>query len=275
MSTTEVAVPQTLSAYVIISLYAVAVDASASEPGGPERVQSVVLRQRSAVDVVLHEIRRSILTGDLPPGQPFTVPALTARLGVSHVPVREALRQLEAQGLVVLSPSRSAVVAPLEPGDLRQIYRLRMRLEPELAARSAEQRGEHEIIAFDALVGAAFNPAQSEDDHWDMHRRFHAALIRPAAGLWDFRMLTPLWDAAERYTRLFFDPVGASPTTRNARRQAHDRLISAASSRDAERVQAELHRHLEINLAHTLQAMEAMASSESPRWPSRAETTTY
>ncbi len=62
------------------------------------QVQSVVGRQKSAVDLVLHEIRRSILSGDLPPGQPFTVPALTERLGVSHVPVREALRKGQGQG---------------------------------------------------------------------------------------------------------------------------------------------------------------------------------
>ncbi len=62
------------------------------------QVQSVVGRQKSAVDLVLHEIRRSILSGDLPPGQPFTVPALTERLGVSHVPVREALRKRQGQG---------------------------------------------------------------------------------------------------------------------------------------------------------------------------------
>ena len=73
-------------------------------------VQSVASRKASAVDLVLHEIRRSILRGELPPGQPFTVPALTEQLGVSHVPVREALRQLEAQGLIVLSPSRSAAL---------------------------------------------------------------------------------------------------------------------------------------------------------------------
>ena len=62
------------------------------------QVQSVVDRQQSAVDLVLHEIRRSILSGDLPPGQPFTVPALTERLGVSHVPVREALRKGQGPG---------------------------------------------------------------------------------------------------------------------------------------------------------------------------------
>jgi DNA-binding GntR family transcriptional regulator len=229
----------------------------------PDRqtVQSVVGRQKSAVDLVLHEIRRSILNGDLPPGEPFTVPALTARLGVSHVPVREALRQLEAQGLIVLSPSRSAVVTPLEPEDLCSIYRLRLRLEPELAGQSAEQRTQEEIADFDHLVRNAFRGQLPEEGHWDMHRRFHAALIAPAAAAWDFRLLKPLWDATERYTRLVFDPVIASADAWQKRENAHDRLIAAAKSRNPERVRGELQRHLETNLAQTLEALQSMVKA--------------
>ena len=56
---------------------------------------------------------------------------------------------------------------------------------------------------------AAFETALPEDDHWDMHRKFHSALVSPAAGAWDFRLLTSLWDDAERYTRL--PPPRAQP----------------------------------------------------------------
>jgi len=234
-------------------------------PGRP-LVQSVASRQKSAVDLVLHEIRRAILTGDLPPGKPFTVPALTARLGVSHVPVREALRQLEAQGLIVLSPSRSAIVTPLDPEDLQAIYRLRLRLEPELAAQSAVRRTQDEITEFDHLVRTAFSAELAEDEHWDIHRKFHTALITPAAAAWDFRLLTPLWDAAERYTRLVFDPVMASADVRQARERSHDRLTAAANSRDPEQVRDGLRRHLESNVTQTLSALNAMARTESTAW---------
>ena len=235
-------------------------------PLDDRKVRSVVGRQKSAVDLVLHEIRRSILTGDLPPGQPFTVPALTERLGVSHVPVREALRQLEAQGLVVLNRSRSAIVTPLDPDDLRSIYRLRLRLEPELAAHSAIQRSQSEITEFEDLIHAAFDTALGEDSHWEMHRRFHAALISPAAQAWDLRLLAPLWDAAERYTRLVFDPVEAPAETTATREHAHDKLVAAARSKDPDQVRAELRRHLETNLESTLNAMLSITASERPSW---------
>lgn len=235
-------------------------------PLSHRKVRSVVGRQKSAVDVVLHEIRRSILTGDLPPGQPFTVPALTERLGVSHVPVREALRQLEAQGLVTLNRSRSAIVTPLEPDDLRSIYRLRLRLEPELAAQSATQRSQSEITEFENLIHAAFDTTLGEDSHWEMHRKFHAALISPAAQAWDLRLLAPLWYGAERYTRLVFDPVEASAETTVAREHAHVKLIAAARSKDPTQVRDELSQHLETNLASTLDTLLLITASETPSW---------
>lgn len=227
------------------------------EDAGPRGVRSVAARKASAVDLVLHEIRRSILRGELPPGQPFTVPALTEQLGVSHVPVREALRQLEAQGLIVLSPSRSAMVTPLDPDDLRAIYRLRLTVEPELAALSAPDRTDSEIADLDAMVRATFGDVLGEA-FWEPHRAFHAALIEPAASAWDRRMLAPLWDASERYTRLVFDPLEAPESFAAHRAHAHDELVDAARTREPERLRAAVAEHLENNLATMLAAMSRL-----------------
>jgi DNA-binding GntR family transcriptional regulator len=226
--------------------------------GGDSRgVRSVASRKASAVDLVLHEIRRSILSGELPPGRPFTVPALTEQLGVSHVPVREALRQLEAQGLITLSPSRSAIVTPLDADDLRAIYRLRITVEPELAALSAPGRTDAEVDELDRLVRETFGDVLGEA-FWAPHRAFHAAMIEPAASGWDRRLLAPLWDASERYTRLVFDPVDAPESFAAHRAHAHDELVDAARSRDPERVRAAVREHLENNLATMLRGMSAL-----------------
>ena len=217
-------------------------------------VRSVASRKASAVDLVLHEIRRSILSGELPPGRPFTVPTLTEQLGVSHVPVREALRQLEAQGLVTLSPSRSATVTALDPDDLRAIYRLRITVEPELAALSAPERTDVQIEELDGMVRATFHHVLNEA-FWAPHRAFHATLIEPAASDWDRRMLAPLWDASERYTRLVFDPVEAPDSFAAHRAHAHDELVDAARSREPAQVRDAVRQHLEDNLAMMLEAM--------------------
>lgn len=229
-----------------------------SSTGGDARgVRSVAARKASAVDLVLHEIRRSILSGELPPGRPFTVPALTEQLGVSHVPVREALRQLEAQGLITLSPSRSAIVTPLDAADLRAIYRLRITVEPELAALSAPGRTDAEIDELDGMVRATFGDVLGEA-FWAPHRAFHAAMIEPAASDWDRRMLVPLWDASERYTRLVFDPMDAPESFAAHRAHAHEELVDAARSRVPERVRVAVRGHLEDNLATMLEGLHTL-----------------
>ena len=73
----------------------------------------------SAVNRVTAEIRRAVLSGALAPGQSFSIAELSSQLGVSHIPVREALQHLSAQGLIVMRPGRSAMVSPLSREELR------------------------------------------------------------------------------------------------------------------------------------------------------------
>ena len=101
------------------------------------QVRSVAGANSSAVDLVTSEIRRAVLTGALPAGEQFSIRDLAAQLGVSHIPIREALRRLESQGLIVLRQARSASVAPLSTSDLEAIYRLRYLIELPLAGASA------------------------------------------------------------------------------------------------------------------------------------------
>ena len=89
----------------------------------------------TAAEQVTKEIRRAILSGALRPEQEFSLRAIAAQLNVSFIPVREALRALEFEGLVISRPGRSAMVAPLSAEDLHSIYRLRRQIEPEIAAR--------------------------------------------------------------------------------------------------------------------------------------------
>src|SRR5579872_5644586 len=94
------------------------------------------IETRSVSEQVTNEIRRSILAGTLPPGQSLSLRGLAEQLDVSFIPVRDALRVLEAEGLLVNPPGRSARVAPLDLGEFHAIYRVRRLLEPDLARRS-------------------------------------------------------------------------------------------------------------------------------------------
>lgn len=96
-----------------------------------------VLGIRRVQDDVARVLRHWILDGTLAPGMRLPVADLAERLGVSPMPVREAIRQLEASGLVATAPHRGAWVARLDPREVEELYDVRIILEPEAARRSA------------------------------------------------------------------------------------------------------------------------------------------
>ena len=90
-------------------------------------------------DVVFNTLRQAILRGELKPGERLMEIALSQRLGVSRTPVREAIRMLEQEGLVIMIPRKGAQVAEISEKDLKDVLEVRLGLE-ELAVRIACQR---------------------------------------------------------------------------------------------------------------------------------------
>lgn len=193
----------------------------------PRRLRAVGGAQ-SAVDRVASEIRRSVLDGTLPAGSTFTVAGLSTQLEVSHIPVREALRRLEAQGLVTLRPGRSAMVNPLDRDELRTIFRLRKLLESDLATRACAGLESQDLDRAEELLAAYIDRARPADEVWDIHRKFHLALFRPALTDWDSRLLNQLWQACDRYTRVVYETYGLDDEEWRRRESAHRALIEAA-----------------------------------------------
>jgi DNA-binding GntR family transcriptional regulator len=208
-------------------------------------VRSVASSNSSAVDLVTAEIRRAVLTGTLAPGEQFSIRDLAEQLGVSHIPIREALRRLESQGLILLPQARSASVAPLSVADLEAIYRLRYVVELPLAGASVGQRDVSELARLDDLLELSRNI--DPDVAWQAHYDFHEALVHPAANEWDGRILHTLWFAAERYTHLVFDPTQITDVERKRRYETHRLLRDAALGGDADAMAQALHDHLVVN----------------------------
>lgn len=201
----------------------------------------------SVVDQVTKEIRRSILSGSLKPGQRFSLREISAQLGISFIPVREALRQLEAQGLVITRPGKSASVAPLSQEDLRGIYRLRRQLEPDIAARSCTLLDESDYDRIERYVDMFGDESLGVDEVYEAHHQFHLELLRPAATAWDLRILEGLWHAAERYVRLAFLQLDAEPREHHRREHAHAELVETFRFRDPARAALAVLHHLDDN----------------------------
>ena len=201
------------------------------------------IEDRSVASQVTAELRRSILSGTLPAGQRFSLRELAEKLGVSIIPVREALRDLEQDGLVSTRHGRSAVVAPLERDDLKAIYRLRRILEPELARLACVRIREKELAGLEALVanldGNALGP-----EVVDARSEFYLGLFAPAATAWDMRIITTLWRAASRYIPAGVTNMGEELAERV--RHAHEDLIAAFRTGDPDTAAAAVRAHLDL-----------------------------
>ena len=222
------------------------------------------IESRSVSEQVTNEIRRSILAGALPPGQSLSLRRLADQLAVSFIPVRDALRALEAEGLVVNPPGRSASVAPLDLEEFHAIYRVRRLLEPELARRAAPRLDDAELDRLYQAAAEFGGTERSMDDIYDDHRAFHLALLAPAATTWDIRILTMSERATERYVRIGFGLLDPDPGEHDRRREAHQLLVGEFRQRDPETAARALDAHLAHNedLAHNALSQSV---SRSPR----------
>jgi len=188
---------------------------------------------------VARQIRERILAGRYPGGTILRQEELAAELGVSRMPVREALRQLAAEGLLILHPHRGAVVAELSLAELEEIYEMRAALEP-LALRLAIPRlGKGQLgEAEDALDEAerVHDGQRLSQLNW----RFHAALYRPADRPRLLSTIELLHLNVDRYMRMIL-------TVMQHREQSnleHRLLLEACRAREVERASRLLQQHI-------------------------------
>jgi DNA-binding GntR family transcriptional regulator len=214
----------------------------------------------SLVDRVTEEIKASILLGALQPGQQFSIGELCAELDVSHIPVREALRRLEADGLVILRPSRSAIVTPLTLDELAEVYRLRLAIEPTLAASSAPSYTDEALEEAERLCAELRVPdgASRGRAGGEAHARLHELLLSPAAGPLSKRILRRLWDVSERYISWVYD---VWPLEDDEPYRLHLELIKIAQLRKGPKMRKAIVDHLTESQAYMREHMTELLTT--------------
>jgi DNA-binding GntR family transcriptional regulator len=140
------------------------------------------LPDQSLADAVADRLREAIHTGEYSPGQRLVERTLSAELGVSHIPVREALTKLEDEGLVVRLPRRGARVAELSPVSMAEISSMRVLLEGFVVRRVTERwtpRCERDLVRLaDRMVTAARRGDAAAV--LELDRRYHERLWQQA-----------------------------------------------------------------------------------------------
>lgn len=219
----------------------------------------------SIVDQVTNSLRRSILAGELKPGSSFSITQLVKNLGVSAIPVREALQRLEAQGLILRRYARTAVVAPISTGELREIYNLRILVECETVKKAAELLDDALLSELKFHMNAMRGLALNDEAFWAHHSNFHYGLLAPALTPLRERVVRQLWHAAERYVRLVYDEAGvaARPNTYDH----HHRLFQAAETRSAAELSGQLAQHYQENMTHMLSTLASINARSAEAKP--------
>ncbi|MDB6008531.1 MAG: GntR family transcriptional regulator [Gammaproteobacteria bacterium] len=200
-------------------------------------------------------IREKILTGAYPPGSALLQDVIAAEFGVSKIPVREALVQLRAEGLVDVFAHRGFQVRPLSAMEVDEVFRLRLQIEPGAAAEGARRAlasdSEAARLAFTNLNDALL--AGELYDSGDLNRTFHLALIVPRLQPVTAEVLGRLHTLSQRYVRMHLLPRGR---VKRATKE-HTALFEAWTGGKTAEVSRLTHAHIETtreDLARLLQS---------------------
>ena len=189
-------------------------------------------RPKTAHEYARQAVRRLILGGQLTGGTRLLQTELARRLQVSTTPVREALRDLAAEGLVFFDPHRGAIVRSLDLDEVREIYELRMLLEPVMVRRVIDQLS-------DEALGRAQDLQDRMDTETDamawieLNREFHAVFYEPGQDSRLARIIASLQDSAAAYVGL---SLKAEPARMAGANDDHHHLLAAYRGRETETV---------------------------------------
>jgi DNA-binding GntR family transcriptional regulator len=191
--------------------------------------------------------RERILAGTYPPGSALRQDILASEFGTSKIPVREALVQLQSEGLVDIFPNRGFQVRPLAAAELDEVFSLRLRIEPTAAARGSKlaTAADHAAArkALDQLNDAL--AAEEFSSSGRLNRAFHLQLIVPRLQPVAAEILSRLHALAQRYVQAHLRPEGR---VKRAARE-HAALLRVWSGGNSKEVRALIHAHIESTRA--------------------------
>lgn len=203
----------------------------------------------TVVEHVANAIRRGILDGRYPLGSRLDQQALADEYGASIIPVRESLRQLEAEGLVRIAPRRGAFVAQLSPTELAEIYAIRGVLE-QLATKLAVAHATVSDVQKLEQLARKLDKSDETAEWLDLNRQWHFRLYALAQAPLLMQMIAVLWDRCSLYRHIY----PRASRHRKVSAADHRRILQAAREGDGEAAG-------EAVLSHIRRAAEDVLSS--------------
>ena len=236
---------------------------SPAERKPPDSGSSDALELRSLQHQIHDQLLGRILRRELEPGERISPPEIAAALGVSITPVRDAVNQMAAEGLVTVMPRRGTVVSPIAIGDIRELYEIRLMIEPEAAELAADRATPDEIAGVQELAarleaaapatGGAIDDLETYLQEIATDAELHAAVVRAAHN----RRLDTLYAGLRTHVLIARAVFPRLYRGLPHRRGEHQRVVDAIAAHDGGAARDAMAGHLRQALADTLHHVES------------------
>ena len=199
-------------------------------------------QEQSLGGQIFNRIRDDILSGNYTPGEELKEATLGKQLGVSRTPVREALRQLDLEGLVEIAPNRGAKVIGISRKDVEDIYHMRARLEGLAARKAAEQIKEEELAELEEVILLSeFHVKKPESKQMvRLDGRFHEIMYRASGS----RMLEHVLTDFLHYVKMARSHSVKTEHRAQESMKEHKRILEAIRQRDGDLAEQLAHQHM-------------------------------
>ena len=214
---------------------------------------STDIKHRTLSSAIVERLRQEILNGTHASGAQLRQDALAGTYGVSRIPVREALFQLEAEGLVQIVPHKGAIVTTLSPEEVNDVFDLRALLEPRLFRHSIRALTEENFVLLDEIQ-LKFSTAIRAKDllAWGkLNAELHTALYARAQLPQTSSIVSGLLQKSDRYTRVQL----SSPAAMKRAEREHAELIALCKKRKVDAACKLLSQHIETVRADLLRLL--------------------
>ena len=217
------------------------------------------IEHRTLSSAISARIREEILSGKLPSGSQLRQEALALGYGVSRIPVREALFQLEAEGLIQMMPHKGAIVASLSLSEINDVFDLRVMLEVRLLQASLPRLTAANISALETIQTAFVQAVAARDiRRWgELNADLHLALYAQAELPRTLSIVTALLQTSDRYTRVQL----SSPEAMLRAQSEHQMLIDLCKRGAAEEACTLLAAHIEAVRADLVRLVKGQPSA--------------
>lgn len=195
---------------------------------------------RTMLDIVYSWLRNEIVTGAYRPGTRISQEMIAEILGVSRMPVREAIRHLQAEGLVTNTPHKGCMVTQLTKEELEELYDIRLALETLAIRLATEYITNEELRNLEAIFAKMTKATKTNEYNFRLNQQFHMAIYEASKRPRLVRMLGSIWASIEPYRRAFTSLPGRIPVALDH----HRCMLDALKSRDAAKAVHYVEEHL-------------------------------